>query len=279
MPHSCFLPKADLAWSLISSASTLSGFSAVLAAFMFAALVLLLTRELREYSRGRFQSAIDPQIGRPVAFMFGAFFSLVMAAFLFAAMTGEEADRANPKQFLEGALPSLVLTLGVVQMAVGLAWLLTVRGLLGVPTDLARLVVHATVILAGFFLTGVVVSPLLQRLVDPGLAVNTWVAWLILMGIIVAAIPVGVLSRRPIGRLFWQDQIVRFVNVGSIAIAVAAALGWTVLSSVGRCAVLPLYDTVSGNLIALACFGLVMLMLAAFEVATPGRELAPRGPR
>src|SRR5712664_3048108 len=157
MTSSCFQPKAELGWSLISSALALSGFSAVLAAFMFAALVLLLTRELREYSRGKLQSAIDPQIGRPIAFMFAAFFSLVMAAFLFAAMTGEEADKANPKQFIEGALPSLVLTLGVVQMAVGLAWLLTVRDLLGVPMDLARLFVHATVILAGIFLTGVVV--------------------------------------------------------------------------------------------------------------------------
>lgn len=272
MLSSCFQPKAELGWSLISSALALSGFSAVLAAFMFAGMVLLLTRELRQYSGGRLQSAIDPQIGRPIAFMFAAFFSLVMAAFLFAAMTGEEADKANPKQFIEGALPSLALTLGVVQMAVGLAWLLTVRDLLGIPADLARLVVHATIVLAGVLLTGVVVSPLLQRLVDPGFAVDTWVSWLVLMGLIVAAIPVGVLSRRPVGRLLWQDQIVRLVNVGSIGTSVVAALCWTVLTGVSRCAVLPLYDSIGGNLIVLAFFGVVMLMLAALEVATPGLE-------
>ncbi len=246
---------------------------------MFAAMVLLLTRELREYSRGRFQSAIDPQIGRPIAFMFAAFFSLVMAAFLFAAMTGEEADKANPKQFIQGALPALVLTLGVVQTAVGLSWLLKVRDLLGVPTDLARLVVHASVILTGLFLTGVVVSLLLQSLVDPGFALSPLIAWLILMGVIVAAIPVGILCRRPLGRYLWQDQVVRIVNVGSLAVSVAAAVGWSALSSVSRCVVLPLYDSSSGNLILLASFVVVMVMLAALEVATPGRERTLRGPR
>jgi hypothetical protein len=278
-PSSCFQPKAELAWSLVSSSATLSGFSAVLAAFMFAAMILLLTRELKEYSHGKFQSAIDSQIGRPIAFMFSAFFSLVMAAFLFAAITGEEADKANPRQFIEGALPSLVLALGVVQMAVGLAWLLRVRDLFGVPAQLARLVVHATVILAGFFLTGVVISPVLQRLVDPAFALSPFIVWLILMGVIVAAIPLGVLCRRPLGRYVRQDQVVLFVNVGSIAMSVAAALGWTLVSSVSRCAVLPLYNTGAGNLIVLASFGLVMLMLAALEVATPGRERPLRGLR
>src|SRR5712691_6623796 len=118
-PLVCFQPRTELAWSLISSSPALSGFSAVLAAF----------------------------------------FSLIMAAFLFAAMTGEEADKANPRQFIEGALPSVVLAIGVVQMAVGVAWLLRVRDLVGVPVDLARPMVRATVVLAAFFLAGIVVSP------------------------------------------------------------------------------------------------------------------------
>jgi hypothetical protein len=251
----------------------------VLAAFMFAAMVLLLTRELREYGGGKIRSAIDPRIGRPIAFMFTAFFSLVMAAFLFAAMTGEEADKANPRQFVEGAMPALVLALGVMHMAVGLTWLIDVRDLAGVPIELARLIVHATVVLAGFLLTGVLVSPLLQSLVGLSFGMSPGVAWLILMGVIVAAIPLGVLGRRPLRRFLWHDQLIRVVNVGSIAIAVVAATGWAGLSSVSRCAVLPLYNSAGGNLVVLAAFGLVMLMLAALEAATPGRRRALHGLR
>ncbi len=275
----CFQPKQELAWSLISSSFALSSFSAVLAAFMFAAMVLTLTRELKEYSRGKLRSAIDPHIGRPIAFMFAAFFSLVMAAFLFAAMTGEEADKANPKQFIEGALPSLVLSLGVAQMAVSLAWLLSVRDLFGLPTDLARLMVHATVVLAAFFLTGVVVSPLFQELVRPGFALQSWVAWLVLVVVILAAIPLGAVARRRVARFLWQDQIVRFVNVASLAMAVLAALGWNVVFSLGRCAVAPIYNTGLGNLMLAAAFVLVMAMFAALEVATPAPKRLLKGPR
>jgi len=276
---SCFRPSPQLDWSLISSAATLSGFSAVLAAFMFAAMVLLLTREPREYAGGKVRSAIDPRIGRPIAFMFTAFFSLVMAAFLFAAMTGEEADKANPRQFIEGAMPALVLALGVMQMAVGLTWLIDVRDLAGVPIELARLIVHATVVLAGFLLTGVVVSPLLQSLVDLSFGMSPGIAWLILMGVIVAAIPLGLLGRKPLTRFLWHDQLIRTVNVSSIAMAVVAASAWAGLSSVSRCAVLPLYDSPGGNVVVLAAFGLVMLMLAALEAATPGRRRPLHGLR
>lgn len=246
---------------------------------MFAAMVLLLTREPTGYGGGRLRLAIDPRIGRPIAFMFTAFFLLVMAAFLFAAMTGEEADKANPRQFIEGAMPALVLALGVMQMAVGLTWLIDVRELAGVPFELARLIVHATVVLAGFLLTGVVVSPLLQHLVDLSFGVSPGVAWLILMGLIVAAIPIGLLGRKPLMRFLWHDQLIRVVTVSSIAMAVVAATAWAGLTSVSRCAVLPLYDSPGGNVVVVAAFGLVMLMLAALEATTPGRGRALRGLR
>ena len=278
-PLVCFQPRTELAWSLISSSPALSGFSAVLAAFTFAAMVLLLTRELQEDSRGRLRAGLDPQIGRPISSMLAAFFSLIMAAFLFAAMTGEVADKANPRQFIEGALPSVVLAIGVVQMAVGVAWLLRVRDLVGVPVDLARLMVRATVVLAAFFLAGIVVSPLLQKLADPGFAVSSWIAWVALMGLIVGAIPVGAFSRGLVGRYFRQDQIIRYVNVGSMAVSVLAALGWNVLTSVSRCAVFPLYGSKGGNLIIVGSFVLAAALFAALEVATPGdNEDQPIGP-
>ncbi len=299
------LTVSPVKWSLITSSQAFSVFSGVLAAFMFAAIVLLLTRELVEYSGGRFKSAIAPDIAPPIAFMFGALFSLVIAAFLFAAMTGY-SDQSGVAQFFEGIMPSLVLSLGVVQMAVGLAWLFDARRLGGTPAELARYIVGGTIVVVAMFLTGVVVSPWFQAIqMDSllGIHLHPWLGlsgsllgailfWIGLAVVVMIAIPVGEIGqvwlRRPArnspiekgarqrggsGRLrqrfVQRDQITRWVNIASIVMAVFAAIGWSVVSAFSdSLEALYISGTIQVPLVAGAL--LMMAMFAALEVAMPG---------
>jgi hypothetical protein len=265
----CFGSRAQLSWSLISSAPALSAFAGVLAGFMFTAMVLLFTRELKEYSRGRVTMGVDPGIGRPITFMFASFFSLIMAAFLFASMTGEDAYKSDARQFIEGTLPSIVLTLGVVQMAVGLDWLVRARELGGTPALLARLVAPATISLAAIFPTGVVISPLFQHLANLAYGLDTRVAWFVLVAVVAAAIPLGILMRRPLLRRLGIERLVIAGTVGTGAMTILAAVGWVILSATPECDVYPLYASAWGNLLTLAAFVVVMLVLATLLVAAP----------
>src|SRR5438445_11797563 len=108
-----------LTWSVVSSSAAFSAFSAVLAGLMFAGMVLLLTRELREYRAsspttglhrpigGQFASWVDPFMARPVAFMLGSLFCWIVAAFPCAALGGGYQDRKHPdrKGFVGGRAP------------------------------------------------------------------------------------------------------------------------------------------------------------------------------
>ena len=300
------METSPLKWSLIASSQAFSVFSGVLAAFMFAAIVLLLTRELDKYEKGKFKSTIAPDIAPPIAFMFGALFSLVTAAFLFAAMAGY-SNASDLGQFLEGIMPSLALSLGVVQMAVGLAWLFEARGLGGTPHELARYVVGGTIVLAAFFLTGVAVSPWFQRFpltsllgvqLHPWLGVHEDVlgavaSWIGLAVIVIVSIPLGWIGRAQFARTIekrprhsrrpelpeqrarQRDQITRWVNVASIVLAVIAAVGWSVLSALRADSLTALYKS-EGFQVALIIGALVvMAIFAAFEVAMPDTKTSP----
>jgi len=292
--------RCHLDWSLIASAGAFSSFAALLAGITFAGMVLLLARELYAYRGperaklfqstmgGRFVSKVDPLIGRPIAFMIGALFSLVVAAFLFAAITGETFDAPAPdvKQFVEGALPSMALSIGVVQMAVSLAWLIQVRGLESTALRLVRRIVDATVVLAGNFLIGVVLSPLFQLRGKTAFPVDGWQAWIGLAAFVVAvALSGGWLVRREIapgentqqsqrGVLGGndarfrdrQDRVIWVANIASIVTVLLAAIAWNIVTAFDTSALESIYRNPLGVLVFAILIG---AMFAALEAAMP----------
>jgi hypothetical protein len=211
---------------------------------MFAAMVLLLSREVQitPVERG--------SIEKPLAFMFGSFFSLIVAAFLFAAMSGERQSGSQTKQYVEGSLAALVLSIGVVQTAVALAWLLSQRKQVGMPLELSRRIVDATIVIAAFFLTGVGLSPL-SYIHPDWIGSVTLAVWLVAGTLVAASVPVGwwaqrlaverpgetagvspvaMRSRRVTLHARELDQIVRYVNLAGVGIAVSLALAWNLIS-------------------------------------------------
>ncbi|TMG60717.1 MAG: hypothetical protein E6H86_12835 [Chloroflexi bacterium] len=284
----------------MSSSAAFSAFSAVLAGLMFAGMVLLLTRELREYRAsspttglhrpigGQFASWVDPFMARPVAFMLGSLFCLIVAAFLYAAMAGDYQDPNNPdvKQFVEGAMPSLALSLGVVQLAVSLAWLVQVRALAGLPPTLAHRIVDASVVIASVFMTGVVISPLFQipqiRATVPG---QRWL-WLGLACALLVSIPLGWMGRRVFDdqaedRLAQvgfgtklatdRDQVIRVVTVASVVVSTLAAIAWNVITSFDASDLNGLY-TFPGYWLLVLLAAVAIGMFSGLEAAMPSAE-------
>jgi hypothetical protein len=237
---------------------------------MFAGMVLLLTRELKSYSGGELNSEIDQELWRPIAFMFSALFSLVIAAFLFAATSGEDAAKADPWQALSGAMPSLVLSIGVVQMAVALAWLLQARSLKQIRIEMATLIVRMTILVTALFLSGVVVSPWFETPTLPPFG-NVWITWLAFSAILMAAWPISRLFRNTIRTRFAGDSVIRFVNVVTIVVAALGAAGWNVLTGVGD-PVSFFYSKTLGTAVLLIGSAVVMVIFALLETATPDSE-------
>jgi heme/copper-type cytochrome/quinol oxidase subunit 4 len=252
---------------------------------MFAAIVLLLTRELHRDPHGRIEPAIETQlIAQPVALMLGALFSLVVAAFLYAAMAGE-GDKAKAGQFVEGIMPCLALSLGVVQMAVALVWLLHIRQLSGPPLELAGYVVDAAIAIVAVFLPGVFLSPIFQHLVQPRPPVDAGTVWLVMVVALLLAIPIG----RLVGQLarptlddtdtIVQPDVLRVLNVVSVSTVVLAAVLWNVLSSTSQTDLDSLYRTPTGIVAAAAVLYLLIGILAALEAATPRDSWNIESPR
>jgi hypothetical protein len=278
-------------WSAIRASIAFSGFSGVLAALMFAAMVLLLTREVQiRPDETMIGVATEPRasLEMPLAFMFGSFFSLVVAAFLFAAMSGEEESGSQTKQYVEGSLAALVLSFGVVQTAVALSWLLSQRKQFGMPHELSRRIVDATIVIVSFFLTGVVLSPLSYNHPDLKSYVPL-VIWLLSGTLVAASVPVGWWGRRlaveragesaAISRVDvpWISvslqardlhQVVRYVNLAAVGIAVVVALVWNLTSGVKDQTLSWLYEF-PGFLLLVVYGGLAFGWFAALESCVP----------
>ena len=249
------LLAARITWNILSATQDFSIFAGVLAGVVFLAIT--------EYTKlGRRRSH---PTNRQLPIMIGAFFSFVVASFLFGVLHGE-GDQSSPNTYAEATCPSVVLAIGVVQLAVSLAVGLDEKsGARGAANSVA----YATILIAVVFLTGVVVSPFFQALpqTNPPFNLDPW--WLWLGSIVLMALPTLVVKVLPLleGRhaTLWQTRLSAakpYLQIQvSIGIGVAAAVVQNVMTSI----VLPVY---SGRI------GPVGLAAVLIVVGTPIAALA-----
>jgi hypothetical protein len=234
-----------------------------MAALMFAAMVLLLTPELKlvEPRGDDIKSDGIPKVNEPLVYMLGSFFSLVVASFLFAVTAGD-SDRANDRQFVEAGVASMALSIGVAQMAGSLAWLLERRNQRGAATVLAGALVHATVGIAAVLFAGVWVAPLFERSESQGVG---YLAWFVLAALVSASVPIGVRTRRAT-QGSRHEPIVRRLNVAALLLALTAAVLWGLVSALGDPSWL--YAFPGGSLIAAFVF-VVAVWFVGLEASMP----------
>jgi len=119
------MAHTSLAWDIVVSASPFGTLSAVLAGFVFIGIIGILTLPPHGDERPRPKLAVlNEKIRLPLISLVQAFLTLVDAAFLFAVLAGESNGAGRIGPIFEGFSPSWLLALGVVQMAVAIAWIL-----------------------------------------------------------------------------------------------------------------------------------------------------------
>lgn len=223
-------------------------FAGVLAGFVFLAMV--------DYTRPR-PSFGEPDLSKAdqLPLMVGAFFSFVVAAFLFAVLHGD-GRQPQVNQFVQAICPTAALAIGVVQLAVSL-----VLGLREQPgaAGAAELVAYATIVISIVFFTGIVVSPLFQAtqldLTSPYLPVP-WqpVVWIGSMVLMACPILILLVARR--ARSFAPLSYRRYLQIHlSIAISVVSAIALNIMTGAGDLSVI--YTNVAGR----AALGVLLIVV------------------
>lgn len=119
------LTHSALAWDIVVSATPFGTLSAVLAGFVFIGIIGILTLPPHGDDKPRPPLAVlNEQIKLPLLALVQAFLTLVDAGFLFSVLAGESSGAGRIAPVFAGFLPSWLLALGVVQMAVAIAWIL-----------------------------------------------------------------------------------------------------------------------------------------------------------
>jgi hypothetical protein len=252
----------SLAWTVLTTTQDFSVFAGVLAGFVFLAMV--------DYAKPG-PVRVDPERSKAdqLPLMVGAFFSFVVAAFLFAVLHGD-GRQPQANQFVQATCPTAALAIGVVQLAVSL-----VSGLREQPraSGAAELVAYATIVIAIVFFTGIVVSPLFQAtqldLTSPYLPI-LWqpVVWVGAMLLMAFPILILLLARRAGSSAL--PRYLRYLQIHlSIAIGVVAAIALNVMTGASD---LSIVYTHAAGLIAIG----VMLIVVGVPIAALALQVHPQ---
>lgn len=251
-------------WDVVGSAIPFATLAAILAGFVIISIVAMLTFK---------PDAGDTKFRYlPLIPFLGAFFTLVVAAFLFSVLAGDGATGGNRLLPLaEGYFLSFVFGSGVVQTCVGIAWLLDVyRTSFGhAPVKLtARWIVHMTVGLVGVSTAGVLVQPLFVLYSDQGN--EGMFAWALMAALPILAIPIGNRLRpifaalRPRER---KDSATTELpgQVDHLVVTTGVAMVFVLLAAIGYGAA-----TVSTEQAVRAGYGLVFTILVVAQLLLCG---------
>jgi hypothetical protein len=247
-------------WTPVGAASAFSGFAAILAGLVFGGIVVLLSlppRRKLEFDRSR-----------PLALLTAAFFSLAVAAFLFASLSGERPEFAL-HTYVEAIFPSAILSLGVVQVSVSLVWLFEAYGVH--PTKQPSVsslgfIVHGTVLLSAVLLAGLITGPIFESFVHPRVA--PFPAWILIAAVIGSPVPLRFLLNF---RLDWRA--LRTMLTVSVALGLAAAAGEAYSGTLSDDDVRRLYETGPGGVLLAAVLLAIVTSFLSMELLLDGPSI------
>ncbi len=251
--------RFDFQWDIVKSADSFVILASILAAFAFAALVILTT------SQQHAGSALERTFAIQV--LLESFFSLVVASFLFAVLSGSGSAAMHYLPFAEGYAASWTLGLSTVQLCASAVWLLQDYGVDAAVLQTGRYIVYGAVVITSLSVMGVAVAPLFQHSerVDRTL-VARWLApgALPLLGVLVGWLSHG------------QHWIVLSSTLGSwlAGTAVAAVLLMALVTGILECLheddVSPLYQNAKGYGLMSASALLLAALYAGYIATLPG---------
>jgi hypothetical protein len=188
--------RITFGWDIVVAATPFATLAAILAGFVIVAIVAMITfpPNIKDADLREKQYA-------PLIPFLGAFFTLILAAFLFSVLAGNGSSGGNRLLPLaEGYFLSWIFGCGVVQTCVGLALLMgdyQVTFAVGAVRRTAEAIVHLGVVLAAVATAGVLVQPLFVLYPDRG--VEGSIAWVFMAALPILAIPLGAAFRETRG--------------------------------------------------------------------------------
>lgn len=257
--------KIPFDWDIVVSATPLATLAAILAGFVIVSIVAILTFAP--------DSGVEGQRYAPLIPFLGAFFTLVLATFLFSVLAGSGASGgARLLPLTEGYFISLVFGCGVVQTCVGIEWLMEdYKVAAGVKPvrQTARWIVHLGVLLAAVATAGVLVQPLFILSADQGLKGS--VAWILMAGLPVLAIPLGTLFRET-----KDPDRLKDATFEAVLLALGATIGYGVTSTFTEQVIRSSYGPFFFGMVFAQL--LLCALITAYEAALPLFETAEAQP-
>ena len=261
-------------WDVVQSATPFATLAAILAGFVVIAIVAILTF-------GPTAGAAEQQYAPLVPFL-AAFFTLILAAFLFSVLAGSGAAGGNRLLPLaEGSCLSWIYGGGVVQTCGGIAWLMTdyqVSSAVEPVNRTARWIVHLGVGLAAIATSGILVQPLYVLYSDQGAEGNA--AWALTAALPIVAIPIGARFRKrvlagEVNRASGKSQtaslvLLKYTTWLAIALVLVMTVGYGAASGSTEQVIRSSYGLLFG-LMVLAQIALCGLF-AAYEASLPPLE-------
>jgi hypothetical protein len=205
-------------WDFIPSATPLSTFSAVLAGFVIIAVATILSFPT--------EGKTPPHI--PLQPLLTAFLTLVVAAFLFAVMTGIPpggGDLLLP--LAQGYAISWLLVFGILQTVVGIAWLMKHFDMEASALRAARWVVHVGVLVLGIAIAGAITQVL--YVLYPDRVVEDFAAWAFVSAVPLLGVPIGVRLNRD-----HSEKLLSDLTLPALGLVVAGLLGCTLLLGISE---------------------------------------------
>lgn len=205
-------------WDFIPSATPLSTFSAVLAGFVIIAVATILSFPT--------EGKTPPHI--PLQPLLTAFLTLVVAAFLFAVMTGIPpggGDLLLP--LAQGYAISWLLVFGILQTVVGIAWLMKHFDMEASALRAARWVVHVGVLVLGIAIAGAITQAL--YVLYPDRLVEDFAAWAFVSAVPLLGVPIGVRLNRG-----HPEKLLSDLTLPALGLVVAGLLGCTLLLGISE---------------------------------------------
>ena len=259
-------------WDIVVAATPFATLAAILAGFVIVAIVAMITfpPDIKDEEHRRRQYA-------PLIPFLGAFFTLILAAFLFSVLAGNGSSGGNRLLPLaEGYFLSWIFGCGVVQTCVGLALLMgdyQITFAVHPVRSTARAIVHLGVVLAAIATAGVLVQPLFVLYPDQG--IEGRIAWVLMAGLPILAVPLGAAFRE--SRILDNLKDTTYV---AMFMVLAATLAYGVASAVTEQEIRAWYGVLFiGMVVAqLALCGVFAAYEATLSLLDAGKP-APAAPR
>lgn len=250
---------SDFRWDIVKAAGSFVILASILAAFAFAALVILTTSP--QHSGSALERTFAIQV------LLEAFFTLVVASFLFAVLSGSESAPMRYRPFAEGYAASWTLGLSTVQLCASAVWLLRDYGVAVGVLQTGRYIVYGAVLMTSLSVIGVAVAPLFQHAdrVDGSLIAR----WLAPGALPLIAVLFGWLAHGE-HWIVLSSTLGSWLAVATVVAVLLMALATFILECLTEEDVSPLYQSTRGYALLTASVLLLAALYAAYVAALPG---------